>query len=160
MRDGFIKAAALTPKVRVADAKFNGAQIREMITKAAEEGIKVLVFPELCITGYTCGDLFSQKILLDEAKKQLLHIAKHTTGLSLIAFVGLPIVFRGKLYNVAAAVSGGEVLGLVPKINIPNYNEFYEKRYFTEGMEEPERRKEKTMPSISRRISPSRAVPS
>ena len=138
MRDGFIRAAALTPKVRVADAKFNGAQIREMITKAAEEGIKVLVFPELCITGYTCGDLFSQKLLLDEAKKQLLHIAKHTTGLSLIAFVGLPIVFRGKLYNVAAAVGGGEVLGLVPKINIPNYNEFYEKRYFTEGMEEPE----------------------
>ena len=138
MRDGFIRAAALTPKVRVADAKYNGAQIREMITKAAEEGIKVLVFPELCITGYTCGDLFSQKLLLDEAKKQLLHIAKHTTGLSLIAFVGLPIVFRGKLYNVAAAVSGGEVLGVVPKKNIPNYNEFYEKRYFTEGMEEPE----------------------
>lgn len=138
MRDGFIKAAALTPKVRVADAKYNGAQIREMITKAAEEEIQVLVFPELCITGYTCGDLFSQKLLLDEAQKQLLHIAKHTTGLSLIAFVGLPIVFRGKLYNVAAAVSGGEVLGLVPKTNIPNYNEFYEKRYFTEGMDEPE----------------------
>ena len=138
MKDGFIKAAALTPKVRVADAKYNGAQIREMITKAAEDGVQVLVFPELCITGYTCGDLFSQKILLDEAKKQLLHIAKHTTGLSVIAFVGLPIVFRGKLYNVAAAVSGGEVLGLVPKKNIPNYNEFYEKRYFTEGMEEPE----------------------
>ncbi|MBQ7447442.1 MAG: NAD(+) synthase [Eubacterium sp.] len=138
MKDGFIKAAALTPKVRVADAKYNGAQIREMITKAAEDGVQVLVFPELCITGYTCGDLFSQKILLDEAKKQLLHIAKHTMGLSVIAFVGLPIVFRGKLYNVAAAVSSGEVLGLVPKKNIPNYNEFYEKRYFTEGMEEPE----------------------
>ncbi len=138
MKDGFIKAAALTPKVRVADAKYNGAQIREMITKAAEDGVQVLVFPELCITGYTCGDLFSQKILLDEAKKQLLHIAKHTTGLSVIVFVGLPIVFKGKLYNVAAAVSGGEVLGLVPKKNIPNYNEFYEKRYFTEGMEEPE----------------------
>ena len=138
MKDGFIKAAALTPKVRVADAKYNGAQIREMITKAAEDGVQVLVFPELCITGYTCGDLFSQKILLDEAKKQLLHIAKHTTGLSVIVFVGLPIVFKGKLYNIAAAVSGGEVLGLVPKKNIPNYNEFYEKRYFTEGMEEPE----------------------
>ncbi|MBQ9023453.1 MAG: NAD(+) synthase [Eubacterium sp.] len=138
MKDGFIKAAALTPKVRVADAKYNGAQIREMITKAAEDGVQVLVFPELCITGYTCGDLFSQKILLDEAKKQLLHIAKHTMGLPVIVFVGLPIVFRGKLYNVAAAVSGGEVLGLVPKKNIPNYNEFYEKRYFTEGMEEPE----------------------
>lgn len=138
MKDGFIRAAALTPKIRVADAKYNGAQIRDMITKAAEQGIQILVFPELCITGYTCGDLFAQKLLLDEAKQQLLHIAKHTQGLSLIAFVGLPLIWRGKLYNVAAALSGGEVLGLVPKRNIPNYNEFYEQRYFSEGMEYPE----------------------
>lgn len=137
MKDGFIKVAALTPKVRVADTKYNGAQIRDMITEEAQNGTQILVFPELCITGYTCGDLFAQKTLLDEAKNQLLHIAKHTLGLSLIAFVGLPLIYRGKLFNVAAAVSGGEVLGLVPKKNIPNYNEFYEQRYFVEGMEEP-----------------------
>lgn len=138
MKDGFIKVAAMTPEVRVADAKYNGSQIRDMITQAAEDGIQVLVFPELCITGYTCGDLFSQKLLLEEAKNQLMHIAKHTMLLPLIAFVGLPIRYRGKLYNVAAAVSGGTVLGLVPKRNIPNYNEFYEQRYFTEGMEYPD----------------------
>ena len=132
-----MKAAALTPKGKVADTKYNGEQIRAMMDEAEEQGAKILVFPELCITGYTCGDLFLQDLLLAQAKAELLKIAEYTKGKDYLAFVGLPLVQNGKLYNVAAAVGGGQVIGLVPKTRIPNYNEFYEKRYFARGMEDP-----------------------
>ena len=104
--------------------------------EAFEQGAVVQVFPELCVTGYTCGDLFWQELLLGEAKKQLLVLAARTEGKNGIVFVGLPLMHQGKLYNVAAALGNGQVLGLIPKTFIPMYNEFYEGRYFTPGMEE------------------------
>ena len=133
MKDGFIKVAAVTPKIKVADTTYNGNLIRELMAETAGQGAKVVVFPELCITGYTCGDLFWQEKLLVEAKRQLLLIAAYSKDLDGIFFVGLPFAHKGKLYNVAAAVSGGEVIGIVPKGFLPNYNEFYEERHFTSG---------------------------
>ena len=137
MRQGFIKVAALTPKVTVADTQENRKEICRLMDEAEAKGAKILVFPELCITGYTCGDLFYQQVLLREAKKELLAIAKYTQRKDYLAFVGLPLEYNGKLYNVAAAVTQGKVLGLVPKTHIPNYNEFYERRHFAPGMKQP-----------------------
>ena len=137
MRQGFIKVAALTPKVTVADTQANRKEICRLMDEAEAKGAKILVFPELCITGYTCGDLFYQQVLLREAKKELLAIAKYTQRKDYLAFVGLPLEYNGKLYNVAAAVTQGKVLGLVPKTHIPNYNEFFERRHFAPGMKQP-----------------------
>lgn len=137
MKHGFIKAVAITPDVKVADPVYNGNLICEKIDQAMEEGAVIIVFPELCITGYTCGDLFWQELLLEKAKEQLLKIAAHTEKKNGIVFVGLPITYNGKLYNTAAAVSQGRILGFVPKTHLPNYNEFYEARYFSTGMKEP-----------------------
>lgn len=133
MKHGFVKAAAITPAVRVADTKFNTEEICRQIKNNAKKGVKIFVFPELAITGYTCGDLFLQELLLDQAIEGLLEITKVTEAIAGIVFVGLPVCKNGKLYNVAAAVSGGRILGLVPKRHIPNYNEFYEARYFVSG---------------------------
>ena len=133
MKDGFIKVAAGTPDVQVADCEFNADKIIEMAKEMEKQGAKVMVFPELCITGYTCGDLFWQETLLEEAKAQLLRIAEETEDIDALIFVGLPLEYNGKLYNVAAGLNHGEILGFVPKINLPNYNEFYEARYFTSG---------------------------
>ena len=133
MKDGFIKVAAGTPDVQVADCEFNADKIIEVVHEMEEQGAKVMVFPELCITGYTCGDLFWQETLLEEARAQLLRIAEETEEVDALIFVGLPLEYQGKLYNVAAGLSHGEILGFVPKINLPNYNEFYEARYFTSG---------------------------
>ncbi len=137
MKNGFIKVAALTPKVKVADPKYNKERIIELINMAAAEGAKVMVFPELCITGYSCGDLFYQELLLREAKEALLQIAAWSEKIDGIIFVGLPLEHNAKLYNVAAAICGGDILGLVPKTHIPNYNEFYEYRHFTAGNQQP-----------------------
>ena len=137
MENGFIKAAALTPKVKVADPKYNKERICELMDKAAAEGAGIMVFPELCITGYTCGDLFYQELLLAEGRKALFEIAAKTRGINAIVFVGLPVEYRGKLYNVAAVLCRGQILGLVPKTHIPTYNEFYEQRHFARGMEDP-----------------------
>ena len=136
MKDGFIKVAAVTPKVRVADPAGNKQAIIEKIEEAEQKRAAAVVFPELCITGYTCGDLFLMEPLLAQAKTALLDIAAETNGKNMIVFVGLPFAWNGRLYNVAAALGNGTVLGLVPKTCIPNYNEFYEGRYFTPGMEE------------------------
>ena len=133
MKDGFVKVGAGTPKVRVADCEYYATEIISLAKKMAAEGAKVIVMPELCITAYTCGDLFWQELLLEEAKAQLLRIAEETANLDALIFVGLPIEYKGKLYNVAAGINRGEILGLVPKIHLPNYNEFYEGRYFTSG---------------------------
>lgn len=133
MKDGFIKVAAGTPDVQVADCEFNAAEIIKMVREMEAEGARVMVFPELCITAYTCGDLFWQENLLEEAKVQLMRIAEETADVDAIIFVGLPLEYKGKLYNVAAGLNHGEILGFVPKTYLPNYNEFYEARYFTSG---------------------------
>lgn len=131
MKDGFIRVAAATPDIKVADCDYNADRIIELIRQAAAEDVSIVVFPELCVTGYTCGDLFLQKVLLDGAKKALLRIAEETADCDLLAFVGLPFEMDGKLYNCAAALCKGEILGFVPKTNIPAYSEFYEARHFT-----------------------------
>lgn len=137
MKDGFIKVASITPQVRVADVTYNVNQIAAHMAEAAEHGAKIVVFPELAITGYTCGDLFYQDTLLRRAKEGLLTLADVSKDLDAIYFVGLPLVHDCKLYNVAAILHRGEVLGLVPKTHLPVYAEFYEARQFTTGIEEP-----------------------
>ena len=133
MKHGFIKVATGTPKVRVADCSYNTQQIISLIQEAEKQKVFVLVFPELCITGYTCGDLFLQETLLIEAKKSLKEIAQATKRMALLTIVGLPFFKENRLYNIAAAVQNGTILGFVPKLNIPNYSEFYEARYFSSG---------------------------
>ena len=133
MKQGFVKVAAVTPKIRVADTVYNTKKIAELMEDSVKGGAKIVVFPELCITGYTCQDLFLQERLLQGAKDGLMELAKASKKLDAIFFVGLPYEILGKLYNVAAVLSHGEVLGMVPKSFIPNYNEFYEARHFTSG---------------------------
>ncbi|MBE5884052.1 MAG: NAD(+) synthase [Lachnospiraceae bacterium] len=133
MEQGFIKVAAVTPKIRVADTKYNAQAICEKLEEVIDYGAKIIVFPELCITGYTCGDLFLQGLLLEEAKQALLQIVAATEGKDALVMVGLPMERDNKLYNVAAVLQNGEILGLVPKANIPSYGEFYEGRHFAEG---------------------------
>ena len=135
MKQGFVKVAAVTPKIKVADTAYNGKLICSYMEECAKEGAKIVVFPELCITGYTCQDLFLQDKLLQGAEEELLQIAECSASMDGIFFVGLPYEVNGKLYNMAAVISGGEVLGMVPKSFLPNYNEFYERRHFTPGAE-------------------------
>lgn len=137
MQQGFVKVAAVTPDIRVADPLYNRESVLEKIKAAAAEGATVIVCPELCLTGYTCNDLFLQELLLREAEDALLWLMAQTSELNALIFVGLPFEHMGKLYNVAAALNKGRLLGLVPKIHLPNYGEFYEKRHFTRGMEAP-----------------------
>jgi len=137
MKQGFIKVAAVTPKIKVADPAYNAGVICEKLEEAYAKGAKVIVFPELCLTGYTCGDLFMQQLLLEEACRWMLKIAESTCDKDALVMVGLPMEREGRLYNVAAVLWNGEVLGLVPKANIPSYAEFYEGRHFTEGNREP-----------------------
>lgn len=135
MRQGFVKVGAVTPKIKVADCEHNGNEIIRLIEEGEKEHIRLLVFPELCITGYTCGDLFLQNVLLRSAKEQLLKIAAATEHKELLAVVGLPFLIDGKLYNMAAVLHQGEILGMIPKTAIPNYSEFYEARCFYPGFE-------------------------
>ena len=137
MKHGFIKVSAVTPKVKVADTIYNADQICAGIQEAAEKGAKIIVFPELCISGYTCGDLFLQERLLTSCKEQLVRVAAATSGKDALVFVGLPLERDGKLYNVAAAVHNGEILCFIPKTFIPSYGEFYETRHFQEGNKKP-----------------------
>lgn len=136
MKYGFVKVAAASPELKVADVKFNASKIEEEIAAQAKAGTEILVFPELSLCGYTCGDLFLQPALTEGCKSALKEIADFTSGISMLVFVGLPLEYNGKLYNCAAAVCRGKVLGIVPKAHIPNYSEFYEKRYFTPAPEE------------------------
>lgn len=133
MKHGFIKTAAVTPRLKVADIDYNTEQICSYMKEAAKIGCKVVVFPELCITGYTCQDLFLQDELLEKATEALIKIAEYSEELEGIFFVGIPLAIDGKLYNTAAAVSQGKILGIVPKTFLPNYNEFYEARHFCSG---------------------------
>ena len=133
MQYGFVKAAALAPKVKVADTKYNAQEIISLMKEAWNNGARLIVFPELCITGYTCGDLFLQNLLLREAQDALKQIVDASQGMDGLFFAGLPMEVKGKIYNVAAVYSDGELLGLVPKTHIPNYNEFCEARYFAKA---------------------------
>ena len=138
MKDGFIKVAAATPKIKVADPVYNTEEILKIIEETEKKGASILVFSELTISGYTCGDLFLQQPLLTECKNQLLRIVKATENKSMLVVVGCPIVIKQKLYNCAVVISDGSILGTVPKTHLPNYSEFYELRHFTsgEGLEE------------------------
>lgn len=133
MRQGFIKVGAATPRIIVADCKANGEEILRLIRKMNKEHAKLMVFPELCITGYTCQDLFIQRRLLDSAWETLVWLAKETREMDALIFVGLPVRMEGKLYNAAAALNKGKILGIVPKTHLPNYGEFYEQRHFVSG---------------------------
>ena len=133
MKDGFIKAAAATPRIQVADCVSNTREIIEKAKEMSQAGARILVFPELSITGYTCGDLFWQERLLTSAKEQLLKAAAALKDVEGLIFIGLPLVFDGKLYNTAAVLNRGNILGIVPKIHLPNYGEFYEARHFASG---------------------------
>lgn len=138
MKDGFIKVCAATPDIRVADCEYNARQMADMMKKMYGEGVKVLVFPELAITGYTCQDLFLQDTLLQGARNALNMMIETSKGMDMLVFVGLPFFYDGKLYNVAAALCDGELKGLVPKKYLPNYAEFYEARHFYPGKDEVE----------------------
>ncbi len=131
MKLGYVKVSSSTPEIRVADVKFNTAEVIAEIEKATTRGVEVLVFPELVLTGYTCGDLFYQKTLLDGATQGLLEVVNATSGKAMLVFVGVPIRKMGAIYNTAVAICNGNILGVVPKTYLPNYNEFYEKRQFT-----------------------------
>ena len=133
MKDGFVKAAAATPDIRVADVAYNTENICKMIDETVANGAKVIVFPELCVTGYTCSDLFMQDILLKEAKEALFKIADYTKEKDALIFIGVPLAVDGELYNVAAALNRGNILGLTTKTFLPNYGEFYEMRQFRPG---------------------------
>ena len=131
MKYGFVRVAAASPELRVADVSFNSKKIIELINEANKNHVEFIVFPELCITGYTCGDLFMKDTLIEGAKEALLKIAQATMGSSLVSVIGLPLIISGRLYNCAAVLQNGRILGIVPKTYLPNYNEFYEARWFT-----------------------------
>ncbi len=136
MKDGWFKVAAVTSEVKVADPEFNALEIIRASKEAAVRGAKLIVFPELSLSGYTCGDLFLQETLIKGCMKELSRIRQETASFDSLIVLGLPFAFGGKLYNVAAVLQSGELLGLIPKTNIPNYAEFYEVRHFAPGPEE------------------------
>lgn len=133
MKYGFVKVAAATPKIRVADCEFNASQIIAQIKEAESKESSLIVFPELCVTGYTCSDLFLQSALLKAAKRAVKRIISETADLNIISIIGVPVAIRQSLFNCAVVIYKGEILGIVPKVNIPNYSEFYEARHFTSG---------------------------
>ncbi|MCD8167588.1 MAG: NAD(+) synthase [Bacteroides sp.] len=131
MNYGFVKVAAAVPRVSVSDCKFNATRIENLIAIAHGKGVQIIAFPELCITGYTCGDLFAQHLLLEEAEVALMQIMNNVRQLDIIYIVGIPISYNGALLNCAVAFQKGKILGIVPKTYLPNYKEFYEYRWFT-----------------------------
>ena len=130
MKYGLIKVAAAIPGVRVADVEYNRQQIESLIAQAEGKGAEIIVFPELSLTGYTCQDLFRQQLLLDKTEEALLILLDFTRKLDVIAVIGLPVRIGSLLYNCAAVIQHGCLLGIVPKTYLPNYGEFYEKRWF------------------------------
>ena len=131
MMDGLIKVATALPRVEVANVTFNTQGIENLIVKAEGKGVEILCFPELALTAYTCQDLFAQQLLLDEAEQGLLKLLELSRNVQLAVVVGLPVSHRGMLFNCAAVVQQGKIFGLVPKTYLPNYHEFYEKRWFS-----------------------------
>lgn len=137
MRHGFIKVRAITPDLLVADTDFNTKKIIDEMKAAAKAGVRIAVFPELAVTGYTCGELFLQDELLACAKKSLIKIISASEDCDMLTFIGLPLAVSGKLLNVAAVIKNGELLALIPKTYLPSYGEFYEGRHFTPGNRKP-----------------------
>jgi NAD+ synthase (glutamine-hydrolysing) len=135
MKYGFIKVAAAVPAVKVADVVYNVQEIEKLISLADSEHVEIVCFPELCITGYTCQDLFKEQLLLTKAEEGLLMLLDFTRKLDVIAIVGLPVQARGLLLNCAVVIQHGTILGVVPKTYLPNYNEFYEKRWFASAQD-------------------------
>lgn len=133
MKYGFVKVAAAVPRVKVADCNYNTEQIENLIAQAEGQGVEVICFPELSVTSYTCQDLFHQQLLLEEAETSLLKLVEFCRSLNIIAIVGAPLSFKGMLLNVAVIIHKGKILGVVPKTYLPNYNEFYEHRWFASG---------------------------
>ncbi len=133
MKYGFVKVAAAVPRVKVADCNYNTEQIENLIAQAEGQGVEVICFPELSVTSYTCQDLFHQQLLLEEAETSLLKLVEFCRSLNIIAIVGAPLSFKGMLLNVAVIIHKGKILGVVPKAYLPNYNEFYEHRWFASG---------------------------
>lgn len=134
---GFIKIAAAIPSVKVADCRYNVTQMISMAAEASHKGAQLVAFPELSVTGYTCGDLFGQQLLLDEALAALQSLVEQTAHLPMVCIVGVPLSLHNRLYNTAVIFGGGKVYGVVPKTYLPNYNEFYEMRWFTSGADCP-----------------------
>lgn len=132
---GFIKVAAATPKIKVADVDCNTELICNQIDEAAKNGAKVLVFPELCLTGYTCSDLFWQSLMLEKVKEKTIEIAGYSKDYDMLIMIGIPYEHNGKLYNVGVVLHKGKILGMINKKHLPNYSEFYEARHFTKGFE-------------------------
>ncbi|MCR5819669.1 MAG: NAD(+) synthase [Bacteroidaceae bacterium] len=139
MNNGFVKVASAVPALRVADTKYNVEQIESLVIQAEGHAVEIICFPELCITGYTCADLFTQQILLDEAEMALMALMNFTRSLDIISIVGLPVPFRGTLLNCAVVVQRGKILGIVPKVYLPNYKEFQERRWFTSAADIPDK---------------------
>lgn len=135
MNYGFVKVAAAIPKVKVADCKFNAEQIESLIAIAEGKGVQIIGFPEMCITGYTCGDLFAQQLLLEEAEMGLIQVLNNTRQLDIISILGMPVVVNSTVINAAVVIQKGKVLGAVAKTYLPNYKEFYEKRWFTSALQ-------------------------
>lgn len=138
MNNGFVKVAAAVPSVKVADCKYNVEQMEAMALQANNQGVEIICFPELSISSYTCGDLFAQQLLLDEAEMGLIQLVNFTRSMDIISIVGLPVCYGGVLMNCAAVVQKGKILGMAPKTYLPNYKEFYEKRWFTSANDVPE----------------------
>ena len=133
MKDGFISVAVGTPQIHVADCDYNAQSIIALMREAAEKGVKLLALPELCVTGYTCADLFLQNTLIDAAAASLEKIIAESAAMDMLIMVGLPVSDHGRLYNCVAAVKSGALLALIPKRFIPNYSVYYEARHFTAG---------------------------
>lgn len=139
MKDGFLKVGVACVDVKVADPAYNKEKVMEVVYRAKERGTKLLLFPELVLTAYTCGDLFLQKTLLDGAKEQLFAILKETREMDMVIVLGMPLVVNHKLYNCGVFIQKGKILGVVPKHYLPNYSEFYEARHFAPGEKEVQR---------------------
>src|SRR5574344_1369175 len=135
MNYGFVKVATAVPSVRVADCKYNAQQIEKLANIAEGKGVRIIVFPELSITGYTCGDLFQQQLLLDDAEMQLMQLLNNTRQLDIITIVGMPVLLGAELIKAAIVMKHGTLLGVVPKTYLPNYKQFYEKRWFTSAID-------------------------
>ena len=130
MKYGFVKVAAAIPLVKVADCQFNAQQTSKLIVEADSKGVQVIIFPELNLTGYSCGDLFGQTLLLEQAEIALMQVMNETRQLDIISIVGMPVVVNSTLMNCAVVCQRGKILGIVPKTYLPNYKEFYEQRWF------------------------------
>jgi NAD+ synthetase len=135
MNYGFVKVAAAVPRVKIADCNFNAKQLESLIAVADGKGVQIITFPEMCITAYTCGDLFGQQLLLEEAEMALMQILNNTRQLDIISILGMPVVINSSVINAAVVIQKGKVLGVVPKTYLPNYKEFYEQRWFTSALQ-------------------------